>query len=42
MKNHSNTMATQKSLLMDRKRSRPDITTDFDCPDLFMAKFLAD
>ena len=30
MKNHSNTMATQHSLLMDRKRSRPDMTTDFD------------
>ena len=30
MKNHSNTMATQNSLLMDRKRSRPDMTTDFD------------
>ena len=30
MKNHSNTMATQNSLLMDRKRSRTDMTTDFD------------
>ena len=31
MKNHTNNMATQNSLLMDRKRSRPDImTTDFD------------
>ena len=30
MKNHSNTMATQNSLLMDRKRSRPDMTTEFD------------
>ena len=31
MKNHPNIMATQNSLLMDRKRSRPDIMTmDFD------------
>ena len=28
-------MATQNSLLMDRKRSRPDMTTDFDSAQIY-------
>ena len=36
MKNHSNIMATQNSLLMDRKRSRSEImTTDFDSAQIY-------